>query len=259
MPRLLGHGQHRIDYRHVIWSLVRKPGAFAQYRYRDDLFPVAGLPPRLRCAVRQPTAAAPTGTTCGCSTWPPAPPRTRSPPPSSCCWTSGVLPTFDAVRDLVREPVRRPPAGARRRSCSTWASTTGCSAGGHPCLTSPEPTCAACCARLHLPAMADNFADLALKAAKRPPDARGLPGRAGAVRVRPARRSAASPACCGSPGLPAEKTFRTLQLDRFPPLVQQQVERAAPRHVPRRRRQHRRRRQTRAWARATCWRPSAMS
>src|SRR5216683_8262160 len=39
MPRLLGHGQHAIDYRHVIWSLVRKPGAFAHYRYRDDLFP----------------------------------------------------------------------------------------------------------------------------------------------------------------------------------------------------------------------------
>jgi transcriptional regulator with XRE-family HTH domain len=39
MPRLLGRGQHRIDYRHVIWSLVRKPGAFTQYRYRDDLFP----------------------------------------------------------------------------------------------------------------------------------------------------------------------------------------------------------------------------
>jgi transcriptional regulator with XRE-family HTH domain len=39
MPRLLGRGQHRIDYRHVIWSLVRKPGAFAHYRYRDDLFP----------------------------------------------------------------------------------------------------------------------------------------------------------------------------------------------------------------------------
>jgi len=37
--RLLGKGQHRIDYRHVIWSLVRKPGAFANYRYRDDLFP----------------------------------------------------------------------------------------------------------------------------------------------------------------------------------------------------------------------------
>jgi hypothetical protein len=39
MPRLLGQGQHRIDYRHVIWSLVRKPGALAHYRYRDDLFP----------------------------------------------------------------------------------------------------------------------------------------------------------------------------------------------------------------------------
>jgi transcriptional regulator with XRE-family HTH domain len=39
MPRLLGEQQHAIDYRHVIWSLVRKPGAFAHYRYRDDLFP----------------------------------------------------------------------------------------------------------------------------------------------------------------------------------------------------------------------------
>ena len=39
MPRLLGRQQHRIDYRHVIWSLVRKPGAFARYRYREDLFP----------------------------------------------------------------------------------------------------------------------------------------------------------------------------------------------------------------------------
>lgn len=38
-PRLVGKKQHRIDYRHVIWSLVRKPGAFAAYRYRDELFP----------------------------------------------------------------------------------------------------------------------------------------------------------------------------------------------------------------------------
>lgn len=29
----------RIDYRHVIWSLVRKPGAFARYVYREELFP----------------------------------------------------------------------------------------------------------------------------------------------------------------------------------------------------------------------------
>jgi hypothetical protein len=39
LPRLKGRHQHRIDYRHVIWSLVRKPGAFAAYRYRDELFP----------------------------------------------------------------------------------------------------------------------------------------------------------------------------------------------------------------------------
>jgi hypothetical protein len=39
MPRLRGQGEHRIDYRHVIWSLVRKPGAFARYRYREELFP----------------------------------------------------------------------------------------------------------------------------------------------------------------------------------------------------------------------------
>ncbi len=39
LPRLVGTHQHRIDYHHFIWSLVRKPGAFAAYRYRDDLFP----------------------------------------------------------------------------------------------------------------------------------------------------------------------------------------------------------------------------
>jgi hypothetical protein len=39
MPRLRGDNEHRIDYRHVIWSLVRKPGAFARYRYREELFP----------------------------------------------------------------------------------------------------------------------------------------------------------------------------------------------------------------------------
>lgn len=39
MPRLRGRQGHRVNYRHVIWSLVRKPGAFAHYRYREDLFP----------------------------------------------------------------------------------------------------------------------------------------------------------------------------------------------------------------------------
>ena len=39
IPRLVGKHQHRIDYHHVIHALVRKPGAFAAYRYRDELFP----------------------------------------------------------------------------------------------------------------------------------------------------------------------------------------------------------------------------
>lgn len=41
MPRLRGRGRHRIDYRHVIGSLVRKPGAFENYRYHADLFPTS--------------------------------------------------------------------------------------------------------------------------------------------------------------------------------------------------------------------------
>ena len=41
LPRLRGQYQHRIHYRHVIDWLVRKPGAFPQYRYRDDLFPTS--------------------------------------------------------------------------------------------------------------------------------------------------------------------------------------------------------------------------
>lgn len=39
MERQRGRGNVVIDYRHVIWSLVRKPGAFARYRYREALFP----------------------------------------------------------------------------------------------------------------------------------------------------------------------------------------------------------------------------
>jgi hypothetical protein len=39
MDRLRGKGGASIDYRHLIWSLVRKPGAFARYRWREALFP----------------------------------------------------------------------------------------------------------------------------------------------------------------------------------------------------------------------------
>ncbi len=39
LPRLRGKGKHQVEYRHIIDWLVRKPGAFADYRYRADLFP----------------------------------------------------------------------------------------------------------------------------------------------------------------------------------------------------------------------------
>ena len=39
MERVRGEREARVDYRHVIDSLVRKPGAFARYRFREHLFP----------------------------------------------------------------------------------------------------------------------------------------------------------------------------------------------------------------------------
>ena len=40
-PRLRGEGHARINYRHIIDWLVRKPGAFENYRYREELFPTS--------------------------------------------------------------------------------------------------------------------------------------------------------------------------------------------------------------------------
>ena len=39
IPRLRGEGKYHIEYRHIIDWLVRKPGAFENYRYRGALFP----------------------------------------------------------------------------------------------------------------------------------------------------------------------------------------------------------------------------
>jgi hypothetical protein len=41
LPRLRGRSKHRVDYRHIIEWLVRKPGAFESYRYQEDLFPTS--------------------------------------------------------------------------------------------------------------------------------------------------------------------------------------------------------------------------
>ncbi len=39
MPRVLGDRGIVIDYRHLIHSLIRKPAAFENYKYRDELYP----------------------------------------------------------------------------------------------------------------------------------------------------------------------------------------------------------------------------
>ncbi|MGE5375127.1 MAG: Mu transposase domain-containing protein [Bacteroidota bacterium] len=41
LPRVPGAHHYQINYRHVIDSLLRKPGGFRNYRYRADLFPLA--------------------------------------------------------------------------------------------------------------------------------------------------------------------------------------------------------------------------
>jgi hypothetical protein len=40
-PRLRGRKKHRINYRHIIDWLLRKPGAFEHYVYREELFPTS--------------------------------------------------------------------------------------------------------------------------------------------------------------------------------------------------------------------------
>jgi Mu transposase-like protein len=39
LPRIIGRNRQRIDYRHLIGSLLRKPGAFMAYKYREEMFP----------------------------------------------------------------------------------------------------------------------------------------------------------------------------------------------------------------------------
>lgn len=51
MERLRGHEHYRIDYRHIIHSLLRKPGAFQRYIYREALFPTVVFRKAYDCLV----------------------------------------------------------------------------------------------------------------------------------------------------------------------------------------------------------------
>ena len=41
--RLRGENRSRVDYRHIAWTLTRKPGSFARYVYREHMFPSVTL------------------------------------------------------------------------------------------------------------------------------------------------------------------------------------------------------------------------
>lgn len=58
LPRLRGRDKRCINYRHIIDWLVRKPGAFAGYRYRDELFPTSRFRLAYDTLVSQHTATA---------------------------------------------------------------------------------------------------------------------------------------------------------------------------------------------------------
>jgi hypothetical protein len=112
MPRLLGHGQHRIDYRHVIWSLVRKPGAFAHYRYRDGLFPSVVL--HVDCVVqsscrrRIPSRVLPWGEVQSLATTLECESRTRMAEGAAACRRGGLGWSWRSYADLhgQSEPLR---------------------------------------------------------------------------------------------------------------------------------------------------------
>jgi hypothetical protein len=103
LPRLSGQHQQHIDYRHLIWSLVRKPGAFAAYRYRDEFFPMlvfrqaydclqARMPQRAdREYLRILHLAASTS-------------ESEVALALSLLVEQGLVPSFDATRDLVQAP-----------------------------------------------------------------------------------------------------------------------------------------------------------
>ena len=100
MERVRGEGEANVNYRHVIGSLVRKPGAFARYRFREHCFPpcTSGWP------TRAPGVAWGTGrrSTCGSCTWRRPPWKPRWTAPCRCCW--------------------KPASPSTTRRCGTWPS-----------------------------------------------------------------------------------------------------------------------------------------
>ena len=112
----------------MIWSLVRKPGAFARYVYREELFPSLDVPARLRRA----SATAQPGVRgdleylrilhLAASTM-----EADVEAALELLLAEGRRVTADAVKALVNGAAARRGARARGPSRSTSAPTTRCS------------------------------------------------------------------------------------------------------------------------------------
>ena len=87
----------------MIWSLVRKPGAFAHYRYRDDLFPSLVFRRAYDALNTQTTERADRHYVRLLHL---AASRSESEVEAAITLLldQRIVPTFDAVRDLVRTP-----------------------------------------------------------------------------------------------------------------------------------------------------------
>jgi len=88
LPRLRGRDRSAINYRHVIDWLVRKPGAFAQYRYRQELFPSSHFRLAYDALVEQQGGGGGIGSICGSCTWPRGTTRRRWRRRCDCCCTA---------------------------------------------------------------------------------------------------------------------------------------------------------------------------
>ncbi len=107
LPRLHGRFGSHIDYRHLIWSLVRKPGAFAQYRFRDELFPTTAFRVAYDTLLAQQPSRADKEYVRGLHLAA-ATSELDVIAALTLLAESGTTPTFDAVRELVR--TTEPPA-----------------------------------------------------------------------------------------------------------------------------------------------------
>jgi len=85
LPRLRGRSRHRIDYRHIIEWLVRKPGAFESYRYQRGSVSDQPVSYGLRCAA---------GNGAG-----PVEPRVLEDPETAA--EAGEVPVDEALRELL--------------------------------------------------------------------------------------------------------------------------------------------------------------